>query len=238
VRGVERYRSKNTEGNSPMPRPHEDIQHHTSTDHRPGGPIIRFAPNAWWAIEVAHVAAGRAPAGVATYETLIEKARTSAPKVREAGVLRSHNDRRVIALLELDGHEAFRHLTAAWDDHHLFAERHAVAESRSLALYKVAATAGEAALDPTSTDVCAFEHVLVGAAHLGTLVVLLAAAPGFVGASIFGTDDDSASAIVYRFTHNDEIAAFRATPEALRALGPAATTGDTFYPVHAVRTFG
>jgi len=127
-----------------MPRPHEDLERHTVTDQRPGGPIVTLRPDTWWAIEVAHVAAERAGAGVATYETLIEKARASAPKAREAAVLRSHNDRRVIAMLHVDGHEAYRHLASAWDDHHLLAERHAVAESRSLALYRLAATAGEA----------------------------------------------------------------------------------------------
>jgi hypothetical protein len=220
-----------------MPRPHEDLERHTVTDQRPGGPIVTLRPDTWWAIEVAHVAAERAGAGVATYETLIEKARASAPKAREAAVLRSHNDRRVIAMLHVDGHEAYRHLASAWDDHHLLAERHAVAESRSLALYRLAATAGEAAVDPDSKDACAFEHLLLSVERVRPAATALAAAPGFRGASIFGTDDDRASAIVYRFTNIEAIEAFRETHEAQRILGLIAATGETFYPVHPVRTF-
>ena len=129
-----------------MPRPHEDRQRHTPADHRPGGPAIVPVP-LWWAIAVANVAAERIDAGTASYETLIEKARDSSAKVREAIVLRSHDRRRVIALSHLDGHEAFRHLSAAWDDHHLYAERRAVSESRSLSLYRLATSAGESAID-------------------------------------------------------------------------------------------
>src|ERR1700681_818925 len=107
-----------------MPRPHEDLERHTPTDHRPGGPPIGFAQGAWVAIDVAHVKADRVGAGISAYETLIEKARKSSMKARSAVVLRSVNNRRVIALVEIEGHEAFRHLKSAWDDHHLKAERH------------------------------------------------------------------------------------------------------------------
>lgn len=207
-----------------MPRPHEDRERHTAADHRAGGPTIVLAPVSWWAIAVAHVAAARADAGTAAYETLIEKARSSAAKVQEAIVLRSHDRRRVIALLHLGGHEAFRHLSAAWDDHHLFAERRAVAESRSLALYRLEATEGEFAIDPASTDAYAFERVLSDREQTRAVAAPIAAAPGFRGASTFSADDDRASIIVYRFAHARDIEAFRATR-------------DTFYPVQIVRTF-
>ena len=141
-----------------MSRPHEDRQRHTATDHHAGGPAIVFAPGAWWAIAVVHVTAERADAAIASYETLVEKARTSAARVHEAAILRSQNHRRVIVLLHLDGHEGFRHIGAAWDDHHLVAQRHDVAESRSLTLYRLAANLGDAAIDPASTDALAFEQ--------------------------------------------------------------------------------
>src|SRR5580700_7915931 len=204
-----------------MTRPHEERRHHTPTDHRGGGPAIAFAPGSWCAIAVAHVAAERATAGVAAYETLIERARVSAPKAREATVLESHNRRRVIALLHLDGHEGFRHLCAAWDDHHLVAERHDVAESRSLTLYSVAANLGDAALDPASTDAVAFEQLPAGLERVHAVTSSIAAAPGFRGASTLRSDDDSASAIIYRFAHVEEIEAFRAR--------------ETLYAVHVVR---
>jgi hypothetical protein len=205
-----------------MSRPHEDRQHHTPTDHRAGGPAIVFAPAGWWAIAVVHVTAERADAGVASYETLVEQARTSAARVQEAAVLRSHNHRRVIVLLRLDGHEGFRHLRAAWDDHHLVAERHAIAESRSLTLYRLAATLGDAAIDPASTDAVAFEQFPSGLEQVHTVTNSIGAAPGFRGASTFSSDD-SASAIIYRFAHVEEIEASRAS--------------ETLYPVRVVRTF-
>jgi len=96
-----------------MPRPHEDLQRHTLTDHTSGGPIVTFAPVSWWAIDVVQVTEERAPAAIASYETLIEKARAAAGKAHEAAVLCSHNHRRVVALLRLDGHEAYGHLASA-----------------------------------------------------------------------------------------------------------------------------
>ncbi|MFY9739992.1 MAG: hypothetical protein WAK11_13235 [Candidatus Cybelea sp.] len=206
-----------------MSRPHEDRQHHTATDHHAGGPAIVFAPPAWWAIAVVRVTAERADAGIASYETLVEKARTSAARVQEAAILRSQNRRRVIVLLRLDGHEGFRHLRAAWDDHHLVAERHDVAESRSLALYSLATNLGDAAIDPGSTDAVAFEQFSSGLEPVQAVTKSIAAAPGFRGASSFRTDDDSASAIMYRFARIEDIEAFRAS--------------ETLYPVHVVRTF-
>ena len=194
-----------------VPRPHEDRERHTPTDHRAGGPIITFAPGSWWAIEVAHVAAERVQAGIASFETLIEKARHSA-KAHEGVVLYSHNHRRVIALLGLDGHEAFRHLASAWDDHHLFAERHAVAESQSLALYKLSTAIGEAIVDPASTDVYAFERTLRTVEAVRTIASEIAAAPGFRSAALFTTDDDRAPVILYTFTHDAEIEAFVRRP--------------------------
>jgi hypothetical protein len=206
-----------------MSRPHEDRQRHTATDHHAGGPAIVFAPGAWWAIAVVHVTAERADAAIASYETLVEKARTSAARVHEAASLRSQNHRRVIVLLHLDGHEAFRHLGAAWDDHHLVAQRHDVAESRSLTLYRLAANLGDAAIDPASTDALAFEQFSDNLERMQAVTSSIAAAPGFRGASTLRSDDDSTAAIVYRFANVEEVGAFRAS--------------ETLYPVHVVRTF-
>jgi|HubBroStandDraft_1064217.scaffolds.fasta_scaffold103684_1 hypothetical protein len=206
-----------------MSRPHEDRQRHTATDHHAGGPAIVFAPGAWWAIAVVHVTAERADAAIASYETLVENARTSAARVHEAAILRSQNHRRVIVLLHLDGHEGFRHLGAAWDDHHLVAQRHDVAESRSLTLYRLAANLGDAAIDPASTDALAFEQFSDNLERMQAVTSSIAAAPGFRGASTLRSDDDSTAAIVYRFTNVEEIGAFRAS--------------ETLYPVHVVRTF-
>jgi hypothetical protein len=198
-----------------MTRPHEDLQRHTTTDHRSGGPVIPFSAPSWWAIAVVNVREDRADAGVASYETLVEKARSGAPKVSEAAILLSHNRRRVIAMLHLEGHDAFGHLVAAWDDHHLAAERHDVAESLNLGLYRLVTVTGEATLDPTSHDVYAFEHMAVDAAN--------SAPAGVRGTAVFDADDGRARAIVYRFEHLEQIEATRAPGETLYAVKPVRT---------------
>jgi hypothetical protein len=221
-----------------MPRPHEDLERHTPADHRPGGAPIAFAAGAWCAIDIAHMKADRVDAGIAAYETLIEKARTSSTKARAAVVLRATNNRRVIALIEIEGHDAFRHLQSGWDDHHLKAQRHAVAESSSLGLYRLAASAGHIDLDPASTDAYAFEHVARGPDHVRALMPAIAAAPGFRGALVFGSDDASASVILYRFSHAAECDAFRTSGAAGQVLGPIGASGESISSVHLIRTFG
>jgi hypothetical protein len=219
-----------------MPRPHEDRERHTDVDHRPGGPLIQFPPGGWYAIEIVHVKKDRVDAALSAYETLIEKARTSAAKAHAAAIFRSVNDRRVIALIQLGGHDAFRHLSAAWDDHHLTAEHRAVAESSSLALYQLSASAGETILDPGSTDAYAFEHVARAPEHVRTIVGTIAAAEGFLSALVFGTDDATASAVVYRFVRAANLEAFRQSPAAQQILGPVGASGETLAAVHPVKT--
>jgi hypothetical protein len=169
---------------------------------------------------------------------LIEKARTSAVKAHGAAILRSVNNRRVIALLGVNGHDAFRHLKTAWDDHHLSAERHAVAESSTLALYQVAASGGQATIDPASHDSYAFERVARDPAHVRALIAAIGAADGFRGLLVFGTDDALASALVYRFEHAAQLDAFRQTAAAQQILGLVGDKGDAASAVHPVKTFG
>jgi hypothetical protein len=221
-----------------MTRPHEDLERHTPTDHRPGGAPLAFAPGAWCAIDVAHVRADRVDAGISAYETVIEQARTSTVRAHGAAILRSVNDRRVIALVAIDGHGAFRHLQSAWDDHHLSAQRHAVAESSSLTLYQLIAGAGDATIDPASKDSYAFEQVARDPDHVRGLIAAVAAAQGFRGALVFGRDDAKASAIVYRFEHARQLDAFRQSPAAQQLLGPIGAGGETMSAVHPVKTFG
>jgi len=214
-------------------RPHEDRERHTLVDHRPGGDPAAFARGAWCAIDIVHVTAEREQAAVSTYETLIEKAQTSAAKAQAAAVLRSANHRRVIAIVGLEGHGAFAHLTSAWDAHHLYAEHHAVAESVALALYQVRESAGDATIDPASHHVYAFERTAADAAQVVTLIEPLAAAAGFRGVLVLAGDAGGA-AIVYRFEHAAEIDAFRASAAACKVLG---AEGDAEFAVHPVKTF-
>jgi hypothetical protein len=221
-----------------MTRPHEDLERHTPVDHRPGGVPVTFAPGAWCAIDVVHMKAERVGAGIAAYETLIEKARTSPLGVRVAAVLRSVNDRRVMAIVDIEGHEAFRHLQSSWDDHHLVAERHDVAESSTLALYRVAGSSGDASIDPASKDAYAFEHVAHGSQLTSALAAAAPKAHGFRGVLVFGSDGGDSSVVVYRFARAADVDTFRASAEAQRILGPLRADGDTMSAVHPVRTFG
>jgi hypothetical protein len=187
-----------------MTRPHEDLQRHTAVDHKPGGPAIRFAPNDWCAIDVVHVKSDRVDAGLSSYETLVEQARTSSAKARQAALLRSLDNRRVIVLVALGGHDDFRHLKSAWDDHHLRAQKHAVAESSTFALYQLAHGIGTVSFDPQANNVYAVEHIAVDATKAQAIARTTAEAPGFQGALVFGSDDGNASVLIYQFEHPSE----------------------------------
>lgn len=192
-----------------MTRPHEDIQHHTAVDHKPGGPAIRFAPNGWCAIDVVHVKSDRVDAGISSYETLIEKARTSSAKAGASAVLRSLDNRRVIVLVGLGGHDGFRHLKSAWDDHHLRDEKHTVAESSTLAFYQVTYAIGEVGLDPQAKNVYAVEHIAVDPQKAKAIAQTTAQAAGFQGALVFGSDDQMSSVLIYQFEHPSEFEVIR-----------------------------
>lgn len=211
-----------------MTRPHEDLERHTPVDHRPGGVAITFAPGAWCAIDIVHTKAERVDAGISAYETLIEAARKKPLGVRVAAVLRSVNDRRVIALVDLEGHEAFRHLQSSWDDHHLVAKRHDVAESSTFALYRLAASRGDASIDPLSKDTYAFEQVERGsepASAASSLATAAEKANGFRGVLVFESDGDDRLVVVYRFSHPVDLEALRADGESVSAVHPVRTFG-------------
>jgi hypothetical protein len=220
-----------------MARPHEDLERHTPVDHHPGGPPIEFTVGAWCAIVIAHVKAERIEAALSSYETLIEKARSSSAKARASAIFRSPNKRRVIALITIDGHESFRHIQSAWDDHHLNAEHRDVAESSSLALYRCSASTGEAVIDPASTDAYGFEHVARGPQEVGELIAPIGGAQGFRGMLIFGADDATSAAVLYRFAHHEEIDSFRTSGVALNIVGPAGAAAETMHQIHPVKTF-
>jgi hypothetical protein len=192
-----------------MTRPHEDIQHHTAVDHRPGGPVVRIAPNAWCAIDVVHVKSERVDAGISSYETLIEKARTSSAKAGASVILRSLDNRRVVVLATLGGHQDFAHLKSAWDDHHLRAEKHTVAESSALGLYQLVSGVGEVGFDSQAKNVYAVEQIEVAPEKAQAIAHATAEAQGFQGALVFGSDDGTSSVLIYQFEHPSEFTVTR-----------------------------
>jgi hypothetical protein len=220
-----------------MSRPHEDRERHTLVDHRPGGAPVTFAHGSWLVLGIAHVKAERSDACVSAYETLLEKAAKAKTHVRPAAILVSANARRVVTLAGVAGHDGFKAIAAAWDDHHREAQHRAIAESASLGLFAVSASIGAAAIDAASHDAFAyaqFARPVPGAAG----VFAPATVPdAFRGAMILSGDDGRTTVIVSRFAHADAYAEFRAGNAATTALGSPDGNDTVSFPFHAVRTF-
>jgi len=220
-----------------LPRTHEDRERHTLVDHRAGGPPAAFATGSWLAIGIARVKAERNDACVSAYETLVEKARTSNVHAGSAAVLASDNERRVVVLVGVRGHDGFRHLAAAWDDHHRNAQHRVIAESVSFALYEVAAAIGAVEIDPSSHDAYVYEHVERPVERVADLLSSLGATPEFRGALIFGGDTTTGTVVLSRFEHSAAYTTFRSGRDAINALGSLSGSGETSFGVHPRKTF-
>ncbi len=182
--------------------------------------------------------ADRCDACVSAYETLIEKARTSNIHAGVAAILVSHDRRRVVTMVGVRGHDGFAHLKAAWDDHHQFAQHRAVAESVSLDLYEVAASAGDSELDPSSHDAYEYEHLDHPVPSIEGLISEVGTSIGLRGASILHSDDARTTVILSRFAHSAEFAVFRAGNRVAHALGAVDAPGTSAFQVHPAKTFG
>jgi hypothetical protein len=200
---------------------------HTPVDHRAGGPPIPV------------VRADRAPAAIAASETLVELLAKEAD-VRAAAIFVSRHERRVATFLWLGGHGDFAKLQHAWDEHHLEREHREAVEKRDLSMCRVIATAGDATLTPGSHTVLALERLdLSGPKAAEGLNVIERTRPdGFVGAAVFADDDQTHSYLMHRWEHKENVAAFRGSAVANKALGPAGQTGDAYELYELVRTFG
>jgi hypothetical protein len=186
---------------------------------------------------VARVKAERSDACVAAYESLVEKTRTSNVHAGPAVVFSSHDRRRVLTLVGVRGHDGFRQLAAAWDDHHRFEQHRAIAESVSLGLFEVAASVAAADVDSASHDVFVYEQVERPVADVAGLFASAGASPDILGATILHGDDDRTAVILARFAHLDAYEAFRAGRGAANVLGPADGFGSTSFQVKPTRTF-
>lgn len=220
-----------------MARPHEDRERHTLVDHRPGGVLIAFPAGSWVVLGVARVKADRSDACIAAYESLVEKARTSNVHAGPAAVLAARDGRRVVTLVGVRGHDGFRHLAAAWDDHHRFAQHRAIAESVSLGLFEVAAAIGTAAFDPASHDAIAYERFDRPLPNVAGLFAANGVPADFHGATILHGDDGAGTVLFTDFAHVEAYEAFRTGRAAANALGAIGRSGATSFPVHLARTF-
>ncbi len=200
---------------------------------------MTFTVGSWLAIGIARVKAERNDACISAYETLAaQEARTTSVHAGPAVVLASANGRRVVTMVGLRGHDGFRHLTAAWDDHHRNAQHRVIAESVSFALYEVAASIGVADIDPASHDAYTYERVGRSVSRVCELFSSLGASPDFRGATVCHDDGDTATVMLSRFAHVAAYDVFRASRDAVNALGSAGGSGETAFTVHPCKTIG
>ncbi len=219
-----------------MSRPHEDRERHTLVDHRPGGTPITFPSGRWLVLGVAHVTVDRIDACVSAYETLVEQARAHMD-AGPAAIMSSVDRRRVLAMVAVRGHDGFRRLSAAWDDHHRSAQHRAIATSVSLGLYEVATALGFADIDPESHDTFVYEHFERALTSVSDLFVTIDDRANFRGATIFHSDDGARTAILSRFAHAAAYEEFRSSRRAVNALGSPGQSGSSSFAVHPLKTF-
>ncbi len=188
-------------------------------------------------VGVASVKAERSDACVAAYETLLEKARPSNVRAGPAVVFTSQNQRRIVTMAGVRGHDGFRHLAAEWDDHHLNAQHRAIAEAVSLRLYEVVGSIGAADIDPASHDAFVYEQFDRPVPNVDNLSTSFGALTAFRGATVLHGDDGLATVILSRFEHAAAYEAFRTSRSAANALGSADQSGTASFPVHPTKTF-
>jgi hypothetical protein len=221
-----------------MSRPHEDRERHTAVDHRPSGDAIAFSRDQWCAIDVLHVPEARVDAAVSAYETLIEEAQRSAASAGPAVIFRSADRTRVVVIVQLGGHAAFRHLRSAWDAHRLYNEHRAKAHASELGLYRVFEALEDTRIDPASTDHYSFERCGKTGLRVEAVFEALGNEIGFRGALAFTRDDDRDIVLMMHFEHEREYGAFRSSAAAVAAFGAAQLVDEPTTHVHAVKTFG
>ncbi|MGD1068164.1 MAG: hypothetical protein ABR975_15250 [Vulcanimicrobiaceae bacterium] len=132
---------------------------HTTVDHREGGLDVAVgASSGWIALAQFHTKPERQAAVLASVETLMEQFGHERP-VAEAFVMASRDGHRVIAFLWLGGHDAFRALQSAWDQHHRHLAREHKEEALKIALCHCTATSGEALFAVGGKDVVTFAEL-------------------------------------------------------------------------------
>jgi hypothetical protein len=135
------------------------------------------------------------------------------------------------------GHDGFRRLAAAWDDHHRNAQHRVISESVSFGLYEVAADIGAAEIDPASHDAYAFERLERPVQRVSELFSSLDALADFRGVTIFEADGATATVILSRFAHRAAYDSFRNSRAAVNAIGSPGDSGETSFAAHPRKTF-
>lgn len=184
-----------------MPRFHQGTtttreRPHTNVDHREAGPDVELtASNAWVAVAEFDTKSDRQRAVVSSLETRIELFRRER-HVASSFVMSSRDGHRVVALLWISGHDDFRSLQSAWDQHELPLARRDKAESSRLLLCRCTATSGDPTFAVNGSDILTFEEGLGLALPGGDDETVL-------GSALLADDTNEHVILITRRTHED-----------------------------------
>ncbi|MGB8267358.1 MAG: hypothetical protein WCE44_13585 [Candidatus Velthaea sp.] len=133
------------------------VHPHTNVDHRQRGPDVEIlAGKTWIAIAEFTARPDRQEAVISAVETRIELFRQK-HHVAPSFLIASRDGHRVIAFLGVSGHDEFRELQSAWDQHEQHLARTDKAEASKLVLCHCTATSGDPTFSVGSTDVLTFD---------------------------------------------------------------------------------
>ncbi len=133
------------------------VHPHTDVDHKSGGPDVELADaKGWVAVAEFDVKPDRQQAEISALETRIELFRHER-HVGPSFVFASRDKHRVGAFLWLGGHDAFRSLQSAWDQHAQHLARTDKAESGKLFLCTCRSTTGNPTFEVEGSDVVTFD---------------------------------------------------------------------------------
>ncbi len=140
----------------------DHVRPHTNVDHRETGPDLALAASgAWIALAEFHTKPDRQHAAIAAAETRIELFQRER-HVTSALVMASNDGHRVVALLWIGGHDDFRSLQSAWDQHQQHLAHTDKAASWKMWLCRCTATSGDPTFEVGGPEVVTFENLSNG----------------------------------------------------------------------------
>jgi hypothetical protein len=159
---------------------------HTDVDHRSAGPDVDIAEaKGWVAVAEFGVKPDRQQAEISALETRVELFRRER-HIGASFVIASRDKHRVGAFLWLGGHDAFRSLESAWDQHALHLARTDKAESSKLFLCTCKSTTGNPTFEVEGSDVVTFDALAPAATEAA--VAEAARETTVLGTALLGDD--------------------------------------------------
>jgi hypothetical protein len=164
----------------------DHVRPHTGVDHRSIGPDVELADaKGWVAVAEFDVKPDRQQAEISALETRIELFRRER-HVESSFVFASRDKHRVGAFLWIDGHDAFRSLQSAWDQHAQHLARTDKAESGRLFLCTCKSTTGNPTFEVEGSDVITFDALAPAA--VGEAVAYAASESAVLGTALLADD--------------------------------------------------